>query len=1145
MARLTLTLLGPLHCGLDGAAVEFKTKLAQALLVYLAVEAARAHPRETLAALLWPDRPEDAARHNLRQTLLYVRQALHDASAGLFLQSTRQMIQFNTTCDYYVDAAQFSAHLEATRRHRHLALVTCADCMARLAEAAALYRGDFLAQFFLENSQPFEEWALAQREALRAQMLEALVQLAGYHTERGDLEAATRYARRQVELDSLREVGYQQWMRAAALRGRRSQALGAYDDLRRLLDEELSVAPAAATTALYEQIAEGRLSAASPVPAARPPPRLPRPFTLFVGREKAQAEIQARLDDSRCALLTLIGPGGVGKTTLALEVTRQRSDRYRDGVAFVPLASLASPDHLATAIGAAVALEFTGKSEPITELLAHLSAQQRLLVLDNFEPLLASEAATKLLLDLLQAAPEVQLLVTSREVLNLRAEWLYEVSGLPYPPPAVAGAAQPAEGRLPERYAAVRLFMQQAHRLRHNFAPDAAQQAAIGHLCRLVEGLPLAIELAAALTRTQTCEAIAAAVERNLDSLTTTQRDAPARQRNLRALFDYSWELLGQSSRDALCRLAVFRGGLTAEAAEQVAQARATDLARLADKSMLRRQPDGRFALHEVLRQYAAEKLAETADAAVTHARHATYFARWVQGQETALSGEAMAEAIAALQAELDNVRAAWAWAVGQGDLPALARSLAGLARFYVLKSLTREGEAALAAAVGAVRARLAAGAAKGVVVALFGGPEAAQPPEAVLAALLVMHGRLLARLARPEEAAAAFAEGIALAQAPRGRRIQALGYVYWGQLDSLQANYPAATAKAVQAVALAQATGWVKVEADALRLLGNLGAYVGDLAASRRYYERCLPLEQATGDKRGTSASLSNLGSLCLEQGDWAAAEGYFEQALALHRELGDQVSLAQTLMFQGQLAQARGDSDRAQRHHAEALQITRAIGDRQHEPDALLYLGLVALAQGRPAEAQPQLDSALGLYRATGDRRGEATVLEAQGRLAVAQGLPAVALQALEAALAIRNSIADRAGIASAQAELGHLLAQLGQLAPARARLSAALQAAQSTQATALMLRVQVAVAAWLARGRRPARALEVLACVLQQPGLESQARTEARREWSAAAATVTEREVAVAQTRGQRMEPESLGMTLRAELAGLDSEEHGANT
>lgn len=1131
MARLTLSLLGPAQISLDGAPVQFKTKLAQALLVFLAMEADHPQSRETLATLLWPEQAGEAARHSLRQTLLYLRQAIQDATAGPFLAITRQAIQLDPSARYDLDVADFGVHLASARRHPHADLGTCAVCMGRLAEASALYRGDFLAQFFLENNQPFEEWALAQREALRSRMLEVLYQLADYHGGRGDQDAAIQYARRQVEIDALREEGYRQWMQAAALSRRRSEALNAYDTLQRLLDEELNVAPAAETTALYEQIVEGRLAAPGPTPPIRPRHNLPRALTPFVGREADIVAIGERLDDSRCALLTVFGPGGAGKTTLALEVARRRLDRYPDGVAFVELASLTTPDHLATAIGAAVEMKFSGKSEPQAELAVFLRDQQRLLILDNFEPLLPSPAATDLLLDLIQAAPGLQLLVTSREILNLRVEWLYELAGLPFPsagPPSV----EPARNNLPERFASVRLFTQHAHRLHRDFVVGPSEQTAINQLCRLVEGMPLAIELAAALTRTHTCAEIATAAARNLDSLTTAQHDVPARHHSLRALFDYSWSLLNGWARSALSRLAVFRAGLTAEAAGQVAEAGESDLNLLANKSFLRRRPDGRYEMHEVLRQYAAEKLAEV-EAVETATRHADYFTRWVQRHEAALSGETMAESTGAIQAEIDNVRAAWRWAVEHSDLAAIARSMAGLARFYVLKSLTREGEAALRAAIHAVRARLAAGKPGPIAVALFDGPEQDQPAEAVLAALLVWHGRLLARSAQPEAAAAAWAESIQLA--PDSQRAQAMAYVLWGSLDVARSDYPAARRKAEQALSLAQAAGWQKMEADANRLLGNIFSYQGDLPWSRQYYERCLKLERVAGHRRGTSATLSNLGSLCLEQGDTVAAEDYFEQALAIHRELGDQSSLAQTLVNLGQLWEVRGDYVRAQHCHAESLQITRLIGDRQHEPDALLHLGLVALGQDQLAAAQPQLDSALGLYRTAGDRWGEAAVLEAQGNLATAQGLPGPALEALQAALTLRRSIADHAGIASAQAELGRLSASQGHIAQAHAYLSAALETARTTRATVLLLRVMVAIAALLTRIGRPARALEVLACVLPHPSLESKTRVLANREWASSAGLVTEPALAAAQARGGQFQPEALALSLLVELAG----------
>ncbi|HVO70443.1 MAG TPA: helix-turn-helix domain-containing protein, partial [Aggregatilineaceae bacterium] len=389
-----------------------------------------------------------------------------------------------------------------------------------------------------------------------------------------------------------------------------------------------------------------------------PAHHLPSQPTTFVGRSRELADIRQRLDDPDCRLLTLVGPGGIGKTSLAVEAAHQHSANFAHGAHFVSLALVDSADSLVFAIGNALEFSFSGPEASVVQLRNYLSDRTLLLLLDNFEHLLD---AVPLLVDLLAGAPDLKLLVTSRERLNLRGEWVLPIEGMDYP--------QALDHQQLESYSAVQLFVQSARRVQPGFSLQSDTPDVL-HICQLVEGMPLAIELAAAWVRLLPCSRIAERLASNLDFLVSPQRDVPERHRSLRAVFDKSWSLLSGIEQTALAKLSVFRGSFDLEAAEEVGGASLGLLADLVDKSMLRADGAGRYALHELLRQYAADQLTHQAveadhqERAIDYLTHAAERASGAAAhrQAAALLGQAIAIAEevdqSALLGELHHKRA-------------------------------------------------------------------------------------------------------------------------------------------------------------------------------------------------------------------------------------------------------------------------------------------------------------------------------------------------------------------------------------------------------------------------------------------------------------------------------------------------------
>ena len=483
MASLRLTLFGLPGIERDGVSVTPDRRKTLALLAYLALSP-DGQSRDILAELLWPERDASSARSDLRSGLFALRQAV--GGEWLDIEGDRVALQRNPGLS--VDVSRFRDLLAQANGHTHPRGEPCGACVAVLTAAVDLYRGDFLAGFTLRDAPEFDNWQTYQTESLRLELAGALERLAWLAAADGDYEGAVRQARRWLELDPLCEEPHRALMRLYAEAGNRAGALRQYEGCVRVLETELGVKPDGETTALRDTIAGGRVQA-HPVASVRPPPlELPMDRTPFIGREAELAQIAALLADPACRLLTVLGPGGSGKTRLAVQAARAQAGQYRDGIYFVDLQPVDSADLLAPAIIRTLAAPPSGAGDAGEQLTAHLRERSVMLVLDNLEHLLDG---VELLPRLLDAAPGVKLLVTSRARLNLVEEWLLPLGGLALPPEAVRGATL-------EDYSATALFLACATRLRPDYHPSPREAAEIVRVCRLLDGIPLGIELAAA-----------------------------------------------------------------------------------------------------------------------------------------------------------------------------------------------------------------------------------------------------------------------------------------------------------------------------------------------------------------------------------------------------------------------------------------------------------------------------------------------------------------------------------------------------------------------------------------------------------------------------------------------------------------------
>lgn len=1067
---LTVTLLGAFAVSVDGqAANHFAYDKVRALLAYLAVEPAVPHRRETLLALLWPELPEHAARHNLSQALLTLRQVLHDASGPPFLLVDRNTVQRNPFASWHVDLAVFHRELAACAAHPHARPELCPACAAWRQAAVARYGGDFLKGVTVRDSAAWEEWMTVTREHAHRNALDALAALIRFHSWRGETEQALGYARRQLALEPWREETHQTVMQLLAHSGQRSAALAQYAICCRILLAEFGAEPAATTKQLYERIRTARDER----------PALPVQPTALVGRRDEIADLCGMLAHPYGRLLSIIGPGGVGKTRLALAVAAQVANRFVHGVCIVPLSGLESPALLMSTIAQALGVVMSGTSDPTAQLHDYLRQRELLLVLDSFEHLVAG---TSLLSDVLAAAPDLKILVTSRKRLHSVWEETYDLGGLPVP------SVDHAEDV--ERFSAAQLFIQSARRARHAFVVAPADQPAIQRICQLVEGLPLALELAAGWVRAMPCDAIASAMTRGFDLLATRAADAPHRHSSIRVVMDHSWRLLAADEQRALRGLWVFRSSFSPTAAAQVAAAPLATLARLADASLVQHQLSGRYDLHALVRQYAAERSAVLPDEhAEVLARHSAYYCGMLLGHGQALHGGDQQNALAAIANDIEDIRAACSWLLDNGSSTELLACFDALFRFYTMRGWSRDGAGLIADAVARLEAT-PAGTERDLLVARLRLRQAyfcTQLSELAAADTLVQQSL-------PVITRHGTAHDLAFAHNQRGEIAWQRGE-YESAKEAFQLALPLYEAASDHGgTALAQLNLGITIHSQ------------GRYQQAQQHYKDALCTTQAIGDRWGEAAALHRLGVAAYELGNYAEAEQHYQASMAIKRDLGDHRGRARSLNNLGVLLHDLGRYGEAQAYFEEVMALHQQLGNRSGIATASTNLGLIAAAQGDYTAAHQWYEQCHALCSATGDQRGQSIALNNLGEVSITIGDYQQALKYLQQALALCQSLGYLRGATFALHNLGDASLALEAEQDAAHYYLEALQLGWETQAPPRMLNALVGIATLLSRSREQERAVALLALVRDHPASETVTRAKAERQLQALGAQHT---------------------------------------
>ncbi|GAB4444990.1 MAG: hypothetical protein OHK0015_46890 [Chloroflexi bacterium OHK40] len=901
----------------------------------------------------------------------------------------------------------------------------------------------------------------------------------------------------------------------------------------------------------------------APLTHRQPNPPLPAPFTPFVGRVREMEDLTSLLSDPAVRLVTLLGPGGIGKTRLAVEVATTLHDRFPHGVHFISLAGVDTAYAIIALIADALNVSFHADGAPYQQLCDYLRLKHLLLVLDNFEHLIDAPPptdapelqGTTLVYDLLHAAPQLKILVTSRSRIRLQGEQLYALNGIDIPQD---DGISPADAR---RSSAVALFVQSARRVRADFDVTDDNVAAVVQICRLVQGMPLAILLAtswvAVLSPTEIALELGRydATAQGLDFLETDLRDFPARQRSMRAVFDHSWGLLTELAQQLFVQLSLFHNGFTRTAAEAVVDVHPPNAAIWCSRSNgLRARPDPppvsiakmlrdlvntsllqvegeaegrrRYTLHELARQYAVQRLAQTPDRGEGgRERHCLFYCTLLSAQEARLKGAHSQAALAEIDPELDNVRAAWRWAIAHTRLEWLARSMNCLGLFYERRNRYQEGAAVYGNVVQQLRAT------------------ANETPVArqVVALALVWQGtfaRLLGRLAESEGALQQSLDVLEQAGLPDDEQqsIRALLYLQQGRLYYAQADFTKGEAAFRQALLRSQALSDTWGEANVLLGLGSLAYRVGDLALARAHYEASLARYRSLGDDIGYAHGLERLGDIFRDQGQFEAARQLTLEAIGLYERLKDRAKTAYGQLALGMLHMYMGRFHEAYT----VIQLSAAIFDELALTppfvDPLASLATINLELGRYRAASSQLEVYLAKSRSADRLDAVALGLMLLAYLALVEARYVDAERLASESKALFAAINDQERVALVRACQGYAVRRLGKPDIAERHFSEALQFALANHSVIVLISALPGIALLLADQGKGRRAVEVYA---QMSSLEFVTNSQLRRDLAGAqleaiAATLPPEVAAMAQASGSSGDMWATAAALAAELS-----------
>ncbi|TNE49257.1 MAG: tetratricopeptide repeat protein [Deltaproteobacteria bacterium] len=952
---IEIELFGGVTFRLDGGVLtDFVSRKAEALLVYLVCNP-HAHQREAIATLLWDDLPQKRAMANLRLVLTNLRKHLDD-----FLAITRHTLAWRTDSSYRLDLQEFQENYQSLARVIEESGSLRRSQLLELAEVMKLYKGHFLEGFHIKEAAGFWEWADWQKEQTRQHALRGIKRLLQQLEAHQSYAEGLHWAYQLLQLDSLEEDSHRQVMWFLVQDGQRTAALEQYNRCVEMLEREFDVEPSAETTALYQKIRSMGMLPKNRIPT--------KPHALIVGREVELAEVKRLLQQDAHPLITILGPGGIGKTHLvqylAHHLASMNPPLFWDGIVYVPLEQKTTLEQAVASICSTLRLSQTDRSLQ-EQLFQHLEDKELLLIFDNFEQLV-SEESRQFLNTLQQRATSVRVLVTSRERLQLRKEGSVILRGLSYQSGGPNDALQ--------------LLQQSAKQADPLATLHPKDQGVIQEICALVNGVPLALELAASWYPALSWPDIAQEIQSNLDFLATDLSDVPDKHRSLRAVFTTSWELLTSEEQKAFTKLSVFSHSFERKAAQAVTGASVRLLLRLGNKHILH-QEEGRYHIHGLLRQYAREQYdALPEDEQNAEQLHCNYFLDMLEQLYEPLIGGGQVEAIAKIDSDFDNIQQAWRWNhTHEKNLTRMTR--AGYSLYLYARTLNRytEGRQLFQETYEQLRRHE-------LYPVMFGSIENVEDFQAMTSAsnlpaagwleheeahlflnaigwVFTYINRLSERLGEVELLAKELTHVIGLLRQSGNNELLATALFARNPIFFLNDDLEAFERGTLEALEAIKGQDYPWIRSRLYNLLGNLYGERDQTELAHSYYQKAIQIGEQQNDLHGTSKFRQNTAIEYFLRGQFGRSMELFQQCLEDYTTLGERTGQSDCHLYLSMFRMMYGDFPQAVQHAEKSLELSQSTNEPENYCFGMESLGRVRWAQGKYPEAQACMTQAIQL--------------------------------------------------------------------------------------------------------------------------------------------------------------------------------------
>jgi predicted ATPase/DNA-binding SARP family transcriptional activator len=895
---LEIRFLGRFDIGRDGSEIDIGSRPARLLFAYLILTRGSMQPREMLAGVLWPESTESSARKNLRQALWRLRQVIGEENLIVEPDS----IGFDKNSDYWLDIEELEMPGGSDPE-----------------KSVMVYEGELLPGYY-------EEWILLERDRLASVYNRKMQQLIESVSRRQDWEQLIDWSERWIARGDYPEAGYRALMTAYGCLGDLSSVEATYQRCVDAMDAHVGVPPSAETTDIYEQFLAGEF--VLPAPRKEAPAStfemediqqsLPTPATNFIGRKRELAELREQFQDTR--ILTIVGPGGIGKSRLALQFAAELSKSFIDGCYFVSLAPITGAESIIQTIAEVLKFPLATNEAPNKQLFRFLRGKELLLIMDNFEHLLVG---VDLIGEIITSAPGVKVLATSRERLNLQGESIYSLQGLGY--------QSAADSKTPSTDA-FELFLYCAKKIHPGLQPTPDQIRVIGEICKLVQGMPLAIELAAAWLHVLSIEEVFGELVKGLDLLETEVRDTPERHRSIRTVFNHSWSLLSEEDKKILCALSLFRGGFTREAAQAVTGSSFKSLAGLVNKSLLSHDIEtNRFEIHELLRQFSKERLDERPDLFdAAEAAHADFFGEFMSAKWAELRSRKQVTAISDFKADIENIRTAWRYYLDRLDARGIWQFINGFWLFYWILWMNHAGEELFSEAVGSLSV------------------EQSKEIKELQAVAMGYQAFFMGWLERPQEGYDLAKQSVAVLE---------------------QADLPAQLLIALESMAV--------------------NAYfLGQFLEEFSVIERIAKISPRLDDPWLGAFTAFPIGMAAVMQAKFADAERIAKDKLLVLEDLGDEVLSTMQLIILGHAELGNENLESAREYYLKSLSQAERVNFYYSIQTATKYLAKVNISLGNVEEARRYLCRSLSVTKDIGFLRDIVNLIFEYARLKVSMG-------------------------------------------------------------------------------------------------------------------------------------------------------------